>query len=82
MINTCIRCPHKSCQNAPSGTLDICDFGIAFYKDSERVVKKEEKVTLRHVSQNLRHELNKILQLIVSDASKIDPAVSIKKIDI
>lgn len=82
MINSCIRCPHKLCEKAASGTLDVCDFGVAFYNDNGNILKREEKVTLRHISQNLRHELNKILQIIISNASQIDPTVSIKKIDV
>ncbi len=79
---TCIRCSHKLCEQAPHGTLDICDFGVAFYNRDGEIIKKEERVTLQHISQNLRHELHKILQLIVSDASRIDPSVSIKSIDL
>lgn len=82
IINSCIRCPHKHCKQTPSGTLDICDFGVAFYNREGEIIKREERVTLRHISQNLRHELHKILQLIVADASRIDSSVSTKSIDL
>ncbi len=81
-ISACIRCSHKLCKHSSPDTLDICDYGIAFYNRDGEIVKKEERVTLQHISQNLRHELHKILQLIVADASQIDPSISIKSIDL
>ena len=80
--NTCLRCAHKPCKTVPHGTLDICEFGVAFYNKDGDVIKREERLTLQHLSQNLRHELHKILQLIVADASKIDTSVSTKTIDL
>lgn len=82
MVNPCLRCSHKQCKDAQEGVLDICDYGVAYYKNGDEILKREEKVTLRQVSQNLRHELHKILQMIVSDASQIDNAVSVKEINI
>lgn len=81
-MNSCIQCAHKVCKRSLDGTLDICDFGIAYYNKNGKILKKEEKVTLRHVSQNLRHELNKILHFIVQESTKIDPTLSTRRIDI
>lgn len=82
MPEACIRCGTKSCQKSVPDTLDFCEYGVAYFNKQGRILKKEEAVTLRHVSHNLRHELNKVLQTIVSEAVKIDPTVSIKSIDL
>lgn len=81
MGQTCLRCRPKFCENTESGTIEICDYGVAFYNNNGQILKKEERLTLQHISQNLRHELNKILQTIISEAIKIDPSVSTKKIE-
>lgn len=81
-ITTCVRCAHKPCKKSPDGTLDICEFGVAFYNRNGEIIKKEERITLQHISQNLRHEIHKILQLIVAEASKIDSNVSTKTINL
>jgi hypothetical protein len=82
MSNICLKCSSKLCRNTDFGTLDICDYGVAFYNDNGQILKKEERLTLQHMSQNLRHELNKVLQTIISEAIKIDPTISTKKIEI
>jgi K+-sensing histidine kinase KdpD len=81
MPKACHICQNKICQKSSLGTLDFCDFGIAFYNDNGTIQTKEEAVTLKHVSHNLRHELNKVLQLIISEAAKIDPQVTTKSIN-
>jgi len=55
---------------------------VAFYNNGRVIKKKEESVTLRHISHNLRHELHKVLQIIVAEASLIDPTVSTKEIEL
>lgn len=82
MLSICIRCPSKECEKSEVGTFDFCQYGVAFYNTGDGIKKKEESVTLRHVSHNLRHELNKVLQTIIAEASLIDPTVSAKKIDL
>lgn len=82
MLGICIRCPSKDCEKTEVDTFDFCRYGVAFYNDGNIIKKKEESVTLRHISHNLRHELNKVLQTIVAEASVIDPSVSAKKIDL
>ena len=62
MGQTCLRCRPKYCENTESGTIEICDYGVAFYNNNGQILKKEKRLTLQHISQNLRHELNKILQ--------------------
>lgn len=82
MGNICLKCSSKSCKSTDYRTLDICDYGVAFYNNNGQIIKKEERLTLQYMSQNLRHELNKVLQIIISDAIKIDPTISTKRIDI
>lgn len=81
MLSICLRCPSKDCEKSEVDTLDFCRYGVAFFNTGGVIKKKEESVTLRHISHNLRHELNKVLQTIVAEASLIDPTVSAKKID-
>lgn len=82
MLGICIRCPSKDCEKTEVDTFDFCQYGVAFYNAGNIIKKKEESVTLRHISHNLRHELNKVLQTIVAEASIIDPSVSAKKIEL
>jgi signal transduction histidine kinase len=83
LISICIRCSSKDCEKSEVDTFDFCQYGVAFYnKGNNEIKKKEESVTLRHISHNLRHELNKILQIIVMEASQLDPTVSAKKIEL
>ncbi|MDT8878748.1 hypothetical protein RSO68_04640 [Halomonas saccharevitans] len=82
MLGICIRCPSKDCEKSEVGTFEFCQYGVAFYNTGSVIKKKEESVTLRHISHNLRHELNKVLQAIVAEASLIDPTVSTKRIDL
>ncbi len=82
MLGICIRCPSKDCEKSEVDTFDFCQYGVAFYNTGSVIKKKEESVTLRHISHNLRHELNKVLQTIVAEASLIDPTVSTKRIEL
>jgi len=78
----CTYCSNKLCESSELFKLDICKYGVAFYISKNGIEKKEEKITVRDISNNLRHELHKILQIIVSEANKIDPLLSSKKIDL
>jgi hypothetical protein len=82
MLGICIRCPSKDCEKSEIDTFDFCQYGVAFYNTGSVIKKKEESVTLRHISHNLRHELHKVLQTIVAEASLIDPTVSTKIIEL
>lgn len=82
MLGICIRCPSKDCEKSEIDTFDFCQYGVAFYNTGSVIRKKEESVTLRHISHNLRHELHKVLQTIVAEASKIDPTVSTKVVEL
>jgi len=82
MLGICIRCPSKDCEKSEIDTFDFCQYGVAFYNTGSAIKKKEESVTLRHISHNLRHELHKVLQTIVAEASLIDPTVSTKRIEL
>lgn len=78
--NICINCAKKECKETVNGTLDICEYGVAYYNAKGRLLKKEALIPLRYISNNLRHELHPILNLIVQEANKIDPTISLKKI--
>lgn len=82
MLDICIRCSSKDCEKSKVDTFDFCRYGVAFYNTGTKIKKKEETVTLRHISHNLKHELNKVLQTIISEASLIDPTVSTKRIEL
>ncbi len=77
-----MRCPTKDCEKSELDTFDFCQYGVAFYKTADGIRKKEESVTLRHISHNLRHELNKVLQTIVSEACRIDPSITTKEVEL
>lgn len=79
---SCKKCLDRQCVKFPENTLNFCHLGVAFYNNGCEIVVKEESVTLRHVARNLRHELNKVLQTIIKEASTVDDSISIKKIDI
>ncbi|ENO1896856.1 sensor histidine kinase [Vibrio vulnificus] len=82
MLGICIRCASKDCEKSEIDTFDFCQYGVAFYNTGSVIKKKEESVTLRHISHNLRHELHKVLQTIVAEASRIDPTVSTKVVEL
>ena len=81
MLEICIRCSDRECERTKVDTFDFCRHGVAFYNTGNAIKKKEESITLRHISHNLRHELNKVLQTIISEASNIDSSVTTKRID-
>ncbi|MBX3652094.1 MAG: HAMP domain-containing histidine kinase [Burkholderiales bacterium] len=78
----CVVCAYKVCEKTPIWQLDVCQFGISHVNDGEKIQKQNASVTLRHLSQNLRHELHKFLQIIINEASAIDPKVSAKNVSI
>lgn len=78
----CATCRSQPCRNGPPGTLDICQYGIAFYNDNGQIKKRKESVTLRHIAANLRHELDKVLQYLINQAVEIDDSISLKQIDL
>lgn len=78
----CLYCSTKPCQQKPSGTFETCSYGITYFVDSGRVLKKEPFLPLLEMARNIRHEVNPILQIIVEQASKIDPTISFKEINL
>lgn len=76
----CVICNRKKCRTAPVWKLDICEYGISYVNDGQTIQRANASGTLRHLAQNLRHELNKVLQVVVSEACKIDPSVSTRRI--
>lgn len=77
----CLICPRKQCRSATVWVLDICEYGISYVNDGEKLQRVTASGTLRHLSQNIRHELNKVLQVLISEACLIDPNVSLEVID-
>ena len=77
----CLMCQLKKCELAKIWNLDICEYGISYVNDGERIQRVTASGTLRHLSQNIRHELNKVLQLIISEACCIDPYISLNEIN-
>ena len=79
---TCINCYSKECKNTDEGTFDICKYGISYLHKNGVIEKKEPKVPLSTISKNLRPEINPILQTIIQYATKLDPKLSTKRIDL
>lgn len=77
----CLICQLKKCELADIWNLDICEYGISYVNDGEAIQRVTASGTLRHLSQNIRHELNKVLQLIVAEACCIDPSISLNEIN-
>ena len=78
----CLFCSNKTCEKINPNSIDICASGVAHFNDGKKIQRKSENVTLRHVAANLRHELHKVLQYIVSQADEIDDSLSIKEINL
>ncbi len=78
----CYTCSSKICEKSDSNVLSFCNYGVAYYNHGDQIEKKEERTTLRDISNNLRHELHKVIQTIVVEATEIDPTLSIKTIDL
>lgn len=78
----CAICQQKPCQRTQPGTLDICDFGVAYYNAGSEILKKRERVTTRDIAANLRHELHRVLMYIVSQADEMEPNLSTRRIDL
>ncbi len=78
----CLQCANKICEKSEIGILNFCDYGVAYFNHDDKIEKKEERITLRDISANLRHELHKVLQSIITDATEIDESLSTKRIDL
>jgi signal transduction histidine kinase len=78
----CLRCSIKSCEKYPPGELQFCEYDVAFIKLNEDILRKEALVPLRHISENLRHTLNPILNVIVEELNIIEPNLSLRRIDL
>ncbi len=79
---TCFICSSKDCEKSPEGTFDICRYGISYIKRDNKIIAKEPKVPLSSIAKNLRHEINPILQLIIQQATKLDPTLSTRVINL
>jgi len=80
--NVCLRCSSKSCEKFPLGELHFCEYDVAFIKLNEGILRKEALVPLRHISENLRHTLNPVLNVIVEELNIIEPNLSLRRIDL
>jgi signal transduction histidine kinase len=78
----CLRCFSKSCEKYPLGDLHFCEYDVAFIKLNENILRKEALVPLRHISENMRHTLNPVLNLIVEELNIIEPNLSFRRIDL
>jgi hypothetical protein len=47
----------------------------------DKLLRREALVPLRHISTNLRHAINPVLNLIVEEINNLDPTLSIRRID-
>jgi len=77
----CLSCAIKTCKNSKDGTLDICDYGVAYFNKNGTILTKESLAPLRYISMNLRHELNRKLAAIVAAATEIDETISSDLVD-
>jgi hypothetical protein len=77
----CLSCSSKLCEKSENGTFDICQYGISYLNRNGNIETKEPKVPLSTIAQNLRHEINPILQSIIQQATILDPSLSTKYID-
>lgn len=78
----CIRCSTRGCEKSAPDEFGICNYGVAFYNKGDRILRKETLVPLSFISRNLRHELHKFLQAIVSEANTIDESLTTKSVDL
>jgi signal transduction histidine kinase len=78
----CLRCSTKSCEKYPLGELYFCEYDVAFIKLDKDILRKETLVPLRHISENLRHALNPVLNVIIEELNIIEPNLSLRRIDL
>ena len=76
----CLRCAKSSCKESKNGTLEICEHGVAYYNDNGKILLKDALVPLSLVTRNLRHELNRMLAVIVAESIRLDPTVTTRHI--
>jgi K+-sensing histidine kinase KdpD len=62
--------------------IDLYNGQVAFIKLDEDILRKEALVPLRHISENLRHTLNPVLNVIVEELNIIEPNLSLRRIDL
>jgi hypothetical protein len=67
----CLRCSSRSCEKYAHGELHFCEYDVAFIKLDEDILRKEALVPLRHISENLRHTLNPVLNVIVQELNTL-----------
>lgn len=79
---TCLSCNSKPCKKTKDNTFEICQYGISFLNKNGKIEVREPKVPLSTIAKNLRHEINPILQTIIEEVSKLDPTLSVKKINL
>ena len=79
---TCFICSSRDCEKSEEGAFEICRYGISYIKREGKIIAKEPKVPLSTIAKNLRHEINPILQLIIQQATKLDPSLSTRYINL
>lgn len=79
----CDSCLDRVCERGTPETLDQCKYGIPYIRRRNGEIDRlDERMPLRSLADNLRHELHQFLQLIVNNACEIDGAVSTAWLDI
>ncbi|MBW1784265.1 MAG: HAMP domain-containing histidine kinase [Deltaproteobacteria bacterium] len=78
----CLQCAKRSCEASLPGTFEVCEYGVAFNNNGKTIDVCDTLVPLQMLSKNLRHELHRLLAIIVREAGRIDPSVSARQIDI
>jgi K+-sensing histidine kinase KdpD len=84
MPAVCHTCRSKTCINSIPGIVDVCQYGVAYYNVNgqwDSFVKNSTLVPLRHLSRNLRHEINRVIALIQTQANIINPMMTKVSLD-
>jgi signal transduction histidine kinase len=80
-VPECVTCQTKDCEKSSEGELGVCPYGIAHIRIDGEIRKKREHVTKIDLATNMRHELSRVLQYIISQAEELDENVSTRRID-
>lgn len=71
----CATCTQKPCRSSTERQVYVCGWGVSYFREGREVFKAETPNPLRYLSQNLRHELSRVIAILVRDANEIDPSL-------
>lgn len=77
----CLQCASKPCEHKTDQSLGVCEYGVAYASFGDGMEHLDALVPLRLLSKNLRHELHRLLAIIIQEAISLKPSISIKNID-